>query len=252
MGSVCRQWRYQAAFDWGAIGAAQITLAGDVLVVVDVLSFTTSVSVAVERGTVVYPAPWGDERAARQLAAREGAVLAVGRRQATAANPWPLSPAALRVARVAARLVLPSPNGSAVAAAQGDATVAAGCLRNARAVGGWAASRLVEGRRVCVVAAGERWSDGSLRPALEDAIGAGAVIDALMASRPAATLSPEAQAVRAMYVATHDVVGAVGGCASAVELAAAGFTDDVRVALELDSSDVVPVLTDGAFRMTST
>ena len=38
------------------------------------------------------------------------------------------------------------------------------------------------------------------------------------------------------------------GCPSGGELVAGGFRRDVEVAAELDSSTVVPVLTDGAFR----
>jgi len=249
--SVWGQGRYRVAFDWGAAGAAQVTLPGDVLVVVDVLSFTTSVGIAVERGTAVHPAPWQDERAAA-LAAREDAQLAVGRSQVTAAAPWSLSPAALRAAALPARLVLPSPNGSAIASARRDAVVAAACLRNARAAGAWAARRLAAERRVCVIAAGERWPDGSLRPALEDALGAGAVIAALLGLRPDAAASPEARAVAAMHAATPGVTAGVVGCAAAVGLQVAGYAEDVRIAVERDSSDVVPVLTDGAFRSTAT
>lgn len=162
---------YEVAFDWGATGAAQVMSAGAILVVVDVLSFSSSVCVAVERGTAVYPTFWRDERAA-ELAARVGAVLAVGRREATPESPWSLSPTALRSAEVIPRLVLPSPNGSAIAAVEREATVIAACLRNADAVGEWVVRQLPERKRVCVIAAGERWPDESLRPALEDALGA--------------------------------------------------------------------------------
>ena len=77
-------------------------------------------------------------RAPAELAEREGAVLAAGRRAASAGHPWSLSPAALRAAPAPERLVLPSPNGSAIAAAAPPGvTVVAACLRNATAVGRW-------------------------------------------------------------------------------------------------------------------
>ncbi|MFE7855456.1 hypothetical protein [Streptomyces sp. NPDC057403] len=54
---------------------------------VDVLSFTTSVTVAVEAGTRVFPYAWRDETAAA-FARDKGAALAVGRRAVTPATPW--------------------------------------------------------------------------------------------------------------------------------------------------------------------
>ncbi len=209
--------------------------------VVDVLSFTTSVSVAVERGTVVYPAAWRDSRAA-DLAAAEEAALAVGRREVTAEHPWSLSPAALLRAPAPERLVLPSPNGSAIAAAASGAVVAA-CLRNAPAVARWlvASGYGTEATPVAVVPAGERWPDGTLRPALEDALGAGAVVAAL-ADLGCVSSSPEAAALRALHSGTADVAAAVRACGSGDELRRHGFGDDVEIAVQMGVSDVVPVL----------
>ena len=245
MSTVWSQADYQVAFEWAASGAAQVLLPGNILVVVDVLSFTTSVSVAVERGIDVYPAVWGDDRA-NEFAAQVDARMAVPRSEVSPESPWSLSPSALRSAPFTPRLVLPSPNGSAIASVQREAPVAAACLRNARAVGYWAAQGLTNRDRVCVIAAGERWPEGSLRSALEDALGAGAVIAAI-AESTTATLSPEADAVRAMYAAS-DLHDAVIRCSSARELQGSGFGGDVDVALELDASDVVPVMSGGAFR----
>lgn len=90
-----------------------------------------------------------------------------------------------------ARLVLPSPNGSAIASATAG-TVVAACLRNATAVARWLGFRLADsGTAVTVIAAGERWPDGSLRPALEDLLGAGALLSALCAGT-GISASPEA------------------------------------------------------------
>lgn len=71
-------------------------LATDVacLVIVDVLSFTTSVTVAMEAGTRVYPYRWRDESVS-VFAGQVNADLAAGRRAATGTPPWSLPPAAL-------------------------------------------------------------------------------------------------------------------------------------------------------------
>ncbi|MEV4437437.1 2-phosphosulfolactate phosphatase [Streptomyces sp. NPDC049577] len=145
-------------------------------------------------------------------------------------------------------MVLPSPNGSAIAAAAGEATVIAGALRNASAVGRWLADRsygTVE-QPVLVIASGERWPDGSLRPALEDLLGAGAVIAALRRSGRS-QLSPEASMAAAVFDGVTDVDVTVAACASGQELITSGYADDVAIATELDACDVVPVLVDGAF-----
>jgi 2-phosphosulfolactate phosphatase len=228
-------------FEWGLAGAVRAGRQDGTLVVVDVLSFTTAVSVAVERGGVVYPAASRDARAA-QLARDVDGVLAVDRGQVTEEHPWSLSPAGLRSAPVAPRLVLPSPNGSAIAAAAQGVVVAAS-LRNAGAVAAWMNAR----GPLTVVAAGERWPDGSLRPALEDLLGAGALLAAL-AGLGDRDESPEAAAARRAYESSPSVADEIWRCASGAELIAEGFSDDVAVAVETDASSVVPVLVDGAFR----
>jgi 2-phosphosulfolactate phosphatase len=234
-------------FEWGPEGARRIGARAACLVVVDVLSFTTSVTVAVEAGAAVHPYAWRDASAAA-YARRAGARLAVGRREVSERSPWSLSPAALRRAPFTPRLVLPSPNGSAIAAAAGEAaTVVAACLRNAAAVGAWLARHGYGtlDRPVAVIAAGERWPDGTLRPALEDLLGAGAVVTALRDHAPA--LSPEARNAAAAFTGTPDPAAAVAACASGRELAGGGFAEDVAIATELDATAVVPVLSDGAF-----
>jgi 2-phosphosulfolactate phosphatase len=240
-------------FDWGIAGAVALASSSSCLVIVDVLSFTTSVTVAVEAGTRVFPYAWGNETAAG-FAQRHQARLAAVRRTSSADSPWSLSPAALRRAPFTARLVLPSPNGSAISAmaSDGGATVIAACLRNVNAVGGWLAEHGFGTARqpVTVIAAGERWPDGNLRPALEDLLGAGAVV-AAMNEHGRGVLSPEAHAARACFEGTADLASAVTNSASGRELAERGFADDVAIAIEINSCHVVPVLTNHAFTAAS-
>ena len=61
-----------ARFDWGPTGAAELGRVCAVLVVVDVLSFTTAVEVAVARGMRVHPFPWGEQAADYARAGRRG------------------------------------------------------------------------------------------------------------------------------------------------------------------------------------
>jgi 2-phosphosulfolactate phosphatase len=179
-------------------------------------------------------------------------VLAASRRAGSPDTPWSLSPAMLRRAPFTPRLVLPSPNGSAIAAAANlppsHTDLLAASLRNVTATSRWLVGR---GRGtpdhpVTVIAAGERWPDDSLRPALEDLLGAGAVIAAL-ARAGAGPLSPEAAAARSCYETTPDVAVAVAGSASGRELSQRGGAADIAIAAEIDSCGVAAVLAAGAF-----
>ena len=244
-----QQAAYAVRFDWGPTGAAAIADGADIAVVVDVLSFTTTLTVAVERGMTVFPYVWKGSRA-EEYAAERDAVLAVGRFEGRGQGGGvSLSPAAMSAVEDVQRVVLPSPNGSSICfgLAGSGLTVVGACLRNHLAVARWLAPHLSDGRKVAVVAAGERWPDGSLRPAIEDLWGAGSVLRAL--SLPEADLSPEARlAVHEFTTVFHRLDELLPFCASGAELVEAGFRDDVRIAAELDVSDVVPVLVDGAFR----
>lgn len=229
---------------WGLDGALALAPSCDVLVVVDVITFSTSVSVAIDRGCTVHPTPWEPDGAG-QMAAELGAQLAVRRSQVDARHPYSLSPATLSRAPQGTAIVLPSPNGSAVAAAAATtgALVVAGCLRNAAAVARFARRH---GRRIAVVPAGERWPDGGLDPALEDLIGAGAVVDGLRRRRR----SPEAEAAVAAYLSArrHGLRRSLAAAVSGREQAGRGYGDEVEWACALNVSELVPVLSQGAFR----
>ena len=225
------------------------------MVIVDVLSFTTSVDVALGRGATVLPYRWHDG-GEHDLAAAEGALVAgVGE-----AAAWTLRPATLVDLPAGTRLVLPSPNGSALsfgAAEAGAGEVLAGCLRNASAVAA-AALELAGGPdggsagagAISVIAAGERWHGhtGSLRVALEDQLGAGAVLAALP-EELLGDATPEAVAAADAFraAAARGLAGVLHGCTSGLEKAERGFQADVDLAAAHDASTIVPRLVGPAF-----
>lgn len=221
--------------EWGLAGMQALLPAADVIVVVDVLSFSTCVDVACSRGAQVFPFPYGDPLAAREEADRIDAVVA-GRRSDPASH-YSLSAPTLLSVPSGTRLVLPSPNGSRISFSAKDRTVVAGCLRNASAVAEWI-SQLVPADTIAVIPAGEHWKDGTLRPALEDLLGAGAIISALKGKN-----SPEADAAVDVFAGARDGLrDRLFSCNSGRELVTAGFPQDVEIAACLDMSACAPVL----------
>src|SRR5262245_6946890 len=215
--------------DWG-LGAIAALAPADVTIVVDVFSFTTCVDVAVSRGVAILPYAWDDGSAA-EFARTHGAELGGRRREAR----YSLAPASYLDAPQGLRCVLPSPNGAQVtlAAAGTTSVILAGSLRNARAVADGA--RQI-GRTFNVVPAGERWPNGSLRPALEDWIGAGAVLRWLPGER-----SPEAEAAVSVFERYREsLVETLDRCGSGRELAGRGHVQDEHIAAELNVSGCVP------------
>jgi 2-phosphosulfolactate phosphatase len=228
---------YDVRFEWGERGLHALAAEARVFAIVDVLSFSTCVALACARGAEVLPYPWKDGGAVAYAAAR-GALLAGAR---GAPGALTLSPASLAAVPAGTRLVLPSPNGSELSfAAARLGQVYAGSLRNAASV----AVRLAAlAGPIAIVAAGERWPDDSLRPALEDLVGAGAIIAHLHGR-----VSPEAALARSAF---EHVAGALErtllDCASGRELVERGFPRDAVLAAELDASPVAPRLVGEAF-----
>ena len=232
-----RQLDFDRRLEWGPTGAG-IVEAGAIAIVVDVLRFTTSVDVGTARGAAIYPHRWDDSHAV-DFASSVGAQLVNGRDP----KGRSLSPVSLEALGPEDKIVLPSLNGStcAVIASEAGAVVVAGCLRNAAAI---AAQIRGLDRPVVLIPSGERWPDGSLRPALEDFLGAGAILSQL-GGKP----SPEAQAaIAAWREAEKNVRTVLMSSSSGVELVYKGEADDVEIAAMVDVSDNVPVIRAGAFR----
>ncbi|MGO9195562.1 MAG: 2-phosphosulfolactate phosphatase [Acidimicrobiales bacterium] len=236
-------------FGWGPAGALDLVLRERCLLVaiVDVLSFSTTVSVATSRGISIIPAA-PDE--AREVATGRGVPLAGHSRAGTAQSPWTLAPSRMMTAPVVPAVVLASPNGSAIASvatssSSAPITLVAACLRNRSAAGRWLAKR-ASGRdsAIAVIAAGERWPDGTLRPALEDLVGAASLLGVL--GDLGLELSPEAALVArcASGLPTAALGDLVRQSISARELRDRGFGEDVEIAAEVDVAGGTPVQTD--------
>lgn len=214
MASPFDQSAYQVRLGDGIDGLARLAPA-DVVVVVDVLRFSSTVADAVAAGTRI---------------------------ELSSALDW-------------------SRNGAAVAAAAGDTLVLVGGIRNAAAVA--RAVQTVQERRqertsIAVIAAGEVDELGRSRIAVEDQLGAGAVIAALT-DRGIDHTSPEAafaaEGFRALRGALRHLIAASGsgrelelGVASTARMHAAGVIPTTTAdAAVLDAVGVAPMLADGVF-----
>jgi 2-phosphosulfolactate phosphatase len=85
-----REPRPRIRLAWGRRGAAEAAARGEILVVVDVLSFCSTVATAVHYGGLVYPC--GPEEDAAALARRVGGEAAVSRRDTPREGRFSLSP----------------------------------------------------------------------------------------------------------------------------------------------------------------
>lgn len=234
---------FDIRLEWGLAGVRELAPISDVLIIVDVLSFSTCVDIATASGAFVFPYRWKDGTA-EAYASSLGAGLAGGRETAGA---YSLSPVSLLDIPRGTKLVLPSPNGSTLSLATGNTPTLCGGLRNAAAVATYALSI---GKKIALIAAGEQWKDGSLRPAFEDFIGCGAIIAHLTSasSKNQRTSSPESQSALAAFTGIASQLDtALRQCSSGKELIGRGFREDVTLAAALNSSKNVPILQDQTY-----
>jgi 2-phosphosulfolactate phosphatase len=236
---------YPCRLEWGRRGARAAAARGDVLVVVDTLSFSTAVATATHHGARIYPCHQDEDPAA--LAWRAGAVVSVHRGEAPARGRFSLSPLSFLDVADGTRIVLPSPNGATCCALAGQArAVVAGALINAAAAAR-AARSLAGDAGITVIACGERWiaesEEGVLRFAIEDYLGAGAILAELSLDK-----SPEAIVCAAAFRgARRRLDKLIQESGSGRELCNKGYGGDVIHAAQLNRYDSAPVLYDGSF-----
>jgi 2-phosphosulfolactate phosphatase len=248
MGSPFEQDGFRCRLDWGRHGTQQAAERGDVLVIVDTLSFSTAAVTAVEHGGILYPCTWDED--AEQLARAVGGEAAVRRQDVPMRGRFSLSPLTFLAIEAGTRVVLPSPNG-ATCSRYGRVVphLLVGALVNARAVGAAVTELLEAGKgSVTVLCCGERWEppteDGALRFAIEDYLAAGAILASIPHEK-----SPEARICEAAFQNAHaELPTLLWECGSGRELRAKGFPEDVRHAAQLDLYDAVPVMRDGWLR----
>jgi 2-phosphosulfolactate phosphatase len=211
--------------EWGAEGAKRAATRGDVVVIVDTLRFSTVVAVAVARGASV------------RIRTGDHAPRWVK-------DPGTLSPTRYEKVEAGKQVDLWSLNGAMCCAAGKDAPrLFVASFINARAAAAAAESSAVGGDgTISVIACGERTpepnGDGPIRLAVEDYLGAGAILSSLTGSK-----SPEARVCQAAFEATHGTLTEILlGSTSGYELRCKGLEEDVRYAAQLHVLDAAPVL----------
>jgi 2-phosphosulfolactate phosphatase len=229
------QAEFQIRCEWGEQGIRQLAPISEAVVIVDVLSFSTCVDIATSQGATVFPYRWKDESALDYARSVQAELASLERRTDCPS----LAPSSLLTLLPQSRLVLASPNGASLSLLTGNTITITGCLRNCEAV----ARFLRTYKTIAVIPAGERWPDQSLRPAIEDWIGAGAILSYLQGQ-----LSPEAEAAIAAFENYQRSSRRLHQCSSGKELIAKGFAADVELAAQLNVSDGVPLLTNAAYK----
>lgn len=216
-------------------------------IVVDVLRASSSIVTLLERkASRVVAAPSIED--ARSLKSQLADHLLCGERDGLPPEGFAYgnSPAEFARAEVSGRgAILATSNGTRILAALADAPlVLVGCLLNrtacARAALAMARERNLDIRVVCSAA------HGGSTFVLEDALGAGAIVDAAMSAEPDLEAGDAARFARDSFVsASRDLAAAVASAHHARELAEAGFGEDVAYCARPDASAVVPVLERG-------
>lgn len=241
----------QVHVEWGTSGAALAAARGDLVILVDVLSFSTSMSIACNRGATlfVYSQPELEAQGGRKEVARRLNAKVIGKSRHAEPGGYSLSPSSLVNCEPNLRLIMTSLNGAhCVAESGGKYPCLIGCFRNRNATADYASALLSADadspRRVTLIACGEQWSSVSdhsaPRPGLEDWLGAGAIVAALV--EHGLTASVEALAAKATFLASsNQLVDVLTDCVSGRELITRGFGVDIALAaqLDVDQSSVV-------------
>lgn len=239
---------YECKVEWGRRGAREAAERGDIVIIVDVLSFSSTVITALRNGALIYPYPRNLD--GKMYAEEIGAKFILGRAEAVKIGTPTLSPVSFGKNQRDKKYVLTSLNGAFCTwIATKVPVLFIGSLLNAKSVAEAANQVQKEtSANITVIPCGEQWShirehEDSLRPAIEDYLGAGAIVSYLAGSK-----SPEAELCMASFLHSKVKLGEViWDCGSGRELRGRGFEEDVKHCSRLNVYQTVPVLNQDHF-----
>jgi 2-phosphosulfolactate phosphatase len=241
---------YHCRVEWGPRGAREAAERGDVIIVIDVLSFSSTVVTAVHHGAVIYPYPVYKDGKEQEYASKVGAELIFGRAESIKLGNPTLSPVTFNQNHMGKKYVLCSLNGALCSWVGSKVpSLLIGSLLNASAVASYVNQLQAQtGTAITIIPCGEQWDhvqnrENNIRPAIEDYLGAGAVLSKLNGVK-----SPEAELCASAFKSVEaKIPDLIWDCGSGRELRVRGHEKDVAHASRVDAFQTVPILTDSYF-----
>jgi 2-phosphosulfolactate phosphatase len=221
--------------------------AGSVCVVVDVLRASSSIVTLLERGAAPVIAA-ADTEEAQALHGRLPEYLLCGERGGLPPEGFDFGNSPAEFSRLALRgkgAILATSNGTRLLAQLADApAVLVGCLLN-RSAAAKAAYEIARERGLDIAVLCSA-AYGGTTFVLEDALGAGAIVDAAVTTEPSLEARDAARFARDAFLsAAPQLDEAVASAYHARELKEAGFGEDVAYCARLDVAQTVPMLEAG-------
>ena len=244
MENIFDQSPYQCRMDWGIRGVEEASNRGDIIIIVDVLSFSSAVINALHNGVIIYPFPRvGEINEFAKLVGGEVCILE--RARARELGLPSLSATSFNETHKGQKFILSSINGATcVKAATKSSTIIVGGLLNVFSVAEVANKIQKENNiNITVIACGERWNSlnnetRDLRPSIEDYLGAGAILELLNGTK-----SQEAKVcINAYKSSKQEIEELITDSSSGRELLNMGFPEDVRFSCQLNLFKDVPLL----------
>lgn len=234
---------YKCKVEWGRRGAREAAERGDIVIIVDVLSFSSTVITALNNGAVIHPYP--KNLNGQQYADKIGAEYILGRSEAAKLGKPTLSPVSFNQSHFDKKYILTSLNGAHCTwIASKASALLIGALLNAESVAAVANQLHIQTKaNISVIPCGEEWEEireheNTLRPAIEDYLGAGAILSYLDGEK-----SPEAEICMTSYLSIKQKIDSLmWHCGSGRELREKGFQSDVEHCSRLNVYQTVPVL----------